>query len=223
MSGGALPATIAAGGRPPAVFVVDVGRAMLPFAPVRRALLGAARPLLALGFGVLFVAAGDPRCHLLQVSPPATDSAGLAAALAAIHPCGLDRSFELALYVLATRCPVEPGGRGAVLVVGSGPFRDAVPAGHVRSATGDELVRHPYTHEVLAALEDRCDLSMTYVARTAWDLDACLWRQALGADRVVVARGPARLGPALRRQVARLVEREEGRAARATEGGGETA
>lgn len=141
--------------------------------------------------------AGDYRCHLLQAAPFRATRAEVLGDLARFHFCGLDRSYESAFYYYARHCPMPDGARGDFVVSGTGPFRDAVSAAHVRQWFGDDIREHPVTYDLIRELSGRFRVAMVYLVRNVYDTGWAVWEDALGRDNVVLVRRPSQFRDAL--------------------------
>ena len=196
----ALPRRLSTASRAPLVIALDTGRSMAKWAgpardAVRERLLSGGRG----GRDVSVCALGDYRCHLLQATRFHGDGERLARALDGFHACGMDRSFEFAMFYYVSRCRFPAGGKGRFVMIGNGPFRDAVVAGHVRRWPGDSVRAHIHTSRVLARLLASFRVTFLYCRRDPWDTDADVWRGALGPAGVVELEDPADLTAACAR------------------------
>lgn len=146
-------------------------------------------------------AAGDYRCHLLQVLGFQAPGKALARTVGGLHRCGLDKSFEFALYYYARHCRMPEARKGTFLIFGNEPFRDAVSAAHIRRWIGDPVERHPHTLDVLAELRERFRVVMNYLVRNVYDQEMIAWEAALGRGNVFEARDERTLLAHFRAQV----------------------
>lgn len=164
----------------PLALAIDTGRGM------RRAigpLVAGLRQVLRLlpRTPVSACALGDQRCHLLQ-------SGDAAELLRRMHVCGLDRSWESALYHFAHLCPPPPR-RGVLLLCGNGFVRDAISVHDVRRL-GGEAPDHVYTRDILPALRERWSVRTLYFSSGVYDRGASEWGALLGARSVLVVDDP---------------------------------
>ncbi|MEW6365337.1 MAG: hypothetical protein AB1714_11975 [Acidobacteriota bacterium] len=200
-----LPVRVTSRSKWPVVIAVDTGRSMREWSqPVLKAVMKCLPRLLEAGCEVSICGIGDYRCHLLQVSEFHNDHDRAAQSIHDVHVCGLDKSFEIAMYYYARHCRVAPGRKGAFLMFGNGVHRDAISCRHVRDHLGDDLRTHLYTERILRDLRARFHVCMNYIVRNVYDMESAEWEAVLGKPNVVEIRDVRGLVDVILCQVGRI-------------------
>lgn len=179
------------------VIAFDTSRQLVPALPEIFAGIRQAMPRVDPEWTVSLCALGDPRCHLLQATAFHSLPTNTEALLNGLHICGLDRSFETALYYYARQEPTPASTRRVLLMCGTGPVRDAVSAAQIRHFFGDPVESNPYTRDLLHELGPACRVGMLYLRRGPYDNTMTDWEMLLGPENVVVADDPGTIGHAI--------------------------
>jgi hypothetical protein len=137
---------------------------------------------------ISFCAIGDPSCHMLQVCDFQRGK-DLEEGINAIHPCGRDEYFELALAYYAEHCTLTKAERGLFVICGNEEFRPTVLGGHRKDYLGDASTDLK-SIDVFKKVKEKFDLYMLYVP-TCSGIDD--WRMALGKQMVLEMHDPSRI------------------------------
>lgn len=138
---------------------------------------------------ISFAAIGDASCHTLQVCDFARGK-DLEEGINAIHPCGQDEYFEMAMYYYARHCTLGKARRGLLVICGNEPYRESLSKILIRATTGDDVPGEVKTADVLKELLAKFDVYMLYVP-TCTGIE--VWRAGLGPQMVLEMKDPARI------------------------------